>query len=84
VKEEQLIRARDALAAERRRMPWLAVEQDDEFDDGKASLLGPFDGRRQRVKARMGWETVPWYSTWSYLASTALGRHEEWEDSPHG
>jgi predicted dithiol-disulfide oxidoreductase (DUF899 family) len=23
-------------------------------------------------------------STWSYLDMTALGRQEEWEDSPHG
>ena len=28
VKEKELTRARDALAAERRRMPWLAVEKD--------------------------------------------------------
>ena len=28
VKEKALTRARDALAAERRRMPWLAVEKD--------------------------------------------------------
>ena len=27
VKEKELTRARDALAAERRRMPWLAVEK---------------------------------------------------------
>jgi predicted dithiol-disulfide oxidoreductase (DUF899 family) len=27
VKEKALTRARDALAAERRRMPWMAVEQ---------------------------------------------------------
>jgi predicted dithiol-disulfide oxidoreductase (DUF899 family) len=80
-----------------------------------------------RVKARMGWEHIPWYtltddfdkdfdvdqwhgtnaflrdgdqifrtyfidrrgdeamgSTWSYLDITALGRQEEWEDSPEG
>src|SRR6266511_5528143 len=183
VKEKELTRARDALAAERRRMPWLAVEKGYEFDgpEGKASLLDLFDGRRQlivyraffepgvsgwpehacigcsmvadqvahlahlnvrdttlafvsrapqtdieRVKARMGWE-MPWYtltdgfdtdfgvdewhgtnafirdgdsvfrtyfinsrgdeamgSTWSYLDVTALGRQEEWEDSPEG
>ena len=183
VKEKALTRARDALAAERRRMPWLAVEKEYEFDgpEGKASLLDLFDGRRQlivyraffepgvygwpehacrgcsmvadqvahvahlnardttlvfasrapqadieRVKARMGWE-MPWYtmtdgfdadfgvdewhgtnafirdgdsvfrtyfinnrgdeamgSTWSYLDITALGRQEEWEDSPEG
>lgn len=183
VKEKELTRARDALAAERRRMPWLAVEKQYAFEgpDGTASLLDLFAGRRQLVvyrffyepgvrgwpergcggcsfladqvahlahlnarettlafasrapqeeigrwKARMGWE-MPWYtitddfdadfdvdewhgtnafirdgdrvfrtyfinsrgdeamgSTWSYLDITALGRQEEWEDSPPG
>jgi predicted dithiol-disulfide oxidoreductase (DUF899 family) len=183
VKEKELTRARDALAAERRRMPRMAVEKDYRFDgpDGPASLLEVFTGRRQlivyryffepgvagwpesgcrgcsfvadqvahlahlnardttlafvsrapqpdiaRWKARMGWE-IPWYtitddfdvdfgvdewhgtnafvrdgdrifrsyfvnsrgdeamgSTWSYLDLTALGRQEEWEDSPEG
>jgi predicted dithiol-disulfide oxidoreductase (DUF899 family) len=183
VKEKELTRARDALAAERRRMSRLAVEKEYEFDGpkGKASLLDLFDGRRQlivyraffepgvfgwpehacrgcsmvadqvahvahlnardttlafvsrapqtdieRVKARMGWD-MPWYTltdgfdadfgvdewhgtnafirdgdrafrtyfinsrgdevmggTWSYLDMTALGRQEEWEDSPEG
>ena len=188
VKEKELTRARDALAAARRRMPWLAVDKVYEFDgpDGKASLLDLFAGRRQlivyraffepgvhgwpdhacpgcslladqvghlahlnardttlvfasrgsqadieRVKARMGWE-MPWYTIvppksgsafdtdfgvdewhgtnafirdgenvyrtyfinnrgdeamgglWSYLDITALGRQENWEDSPDG
>jgi len=183
VKEKDLTRARDALAAERRRMPWLAVQRDYEFDgpEGTASLLDLFAGRRQlivyraffepgvygwphhacpgcslmadqvahlahlnardttlvyasrapqpdiaRLKARMGW-AIPWYtitddfdadfgvddwhgtnafireddrvfrtyflnnrgdealgSTWSFLDMTALGRQEEWEDSPEG
>jgi predicted dithiol-disulfide oxidoreductase (DUF899 family) len=183
VKEKELTRARDALAALRRRMPWLAVEKEYEFDGpaGRASLLDLFEGRRQlvvyraffepglhgwpdhvcvgcsmvadhvgnlahlnardttlafvsrapqtdidRVKARMGWK-MPWYtmtdrfdsdfgvdewhgtnafvrngdrvfrtyfinsrgdeslgSTWSYLDMTALGRQEDWEDSPEG
>jgi predicted dithiol-disulfide oxidoreductase (DUF899 family) len=196
VREKELTRARDALAAERRRMPWLAVDKEYEFDgpNGTASLLDLFEGRRQlivyraflepgvsgwpehacrgcsliadqvadvahlnardttlafasrapqpdieRVKARMGW-TMPWYtmagssgrafdsafdnsafdtdfgvdewhgtnafirdgdrvfrtyfinnrgdealgSTWSYLDMTALGRQEDWEDSPEG
>src|SRR5260370_38795983 len=54
VKEKALTRARDALAAERRRMPWVAVEKDYEFagPEGKASLLGLFDGRRQRIVYR--------------------------------
>jgi len=191
VKEKAHMRAGDALAAERRRMPWTAVEKEYRFDgpDGPASLLDLFDGRRQLIvyrafyapdvttypqsggayperacagcsfvadqvahpahlnardttlafvsrapqaeirglKERMGWELIPWYSitddfdadfgvdewhghnvfirdgdrifrtyftdargdeamgtTWSYLDLTALGRQEEWEDSPDG
>jgi predicted dithiol-disulfide oxidoreductase (DUF899 family) len=183
VKEKEHTRARDALAAERRRMPWLAVEKDYSFEGpkGTVSLLELFEGRRQlivyrafydpgvegfpdhacigcsmladqvahvahlherdttlvfasrasqaeiaRLKERMGW-TMPWFtltddfdkdfgvdewhgtnafirdddrifrtyfinargdeamgSTWSYLDITALGRQEEWEDSPEG
>jgi predicted dithiol-disulfide oxidoreductase (DUF899 family) len=183
VKEKEVSRARDALAAQRRRMPWLAVGKDYEFDGpgGRASLLDLFEGRRQlivyraffepgvygwpehacpgcslvadqvahvahlnardttlafasrapqpdiqRVKERMGWD-IPWYTmtdsfdtdhgvdewhgtnafirdgdrvyrtyfvnnrgdeamggTWAYLDLTALGRQEEWEDSPDG
>jgi predicted dithiol-disulfide oxidoreductase (DUF899 family) len=190
VKEKELTRARDAIAAERRRMPWMAVEKDYRFEgpDGSASLADLFAGRRQLVvyrafygpevtsyagdgafperacvgcsfvadqvahpahlnardttlafvsrapqaeiqslQGRMGWEAIPWYtvtdefdrdfgvgewhgtnafirdgerifrtyfidsrgdehmgSTWSYLDITALGRQEEWEDSPDG
>ncbi|UGS36708.1 DUF899 domain-containing protein [Capillimicrobium parvum] len=183
VKEKELTRARDDLAAARRRMPRMAVEKAYSFEgpDGPAGLLDLFDGRRQLVvyrfffepgvkgwpdsgcpgcsfladqvahlahlnardttlvfvsrapqpeierwKARMGW-SMPWYSltddfdadfgvdewhgtnaflrdgeqvfrtyfvnnrgdeamgsTWSYLDLTALGRQEEWEDSPEG
>ena len=189
VKEKELTRARDALAAERRRMPWMAVEKDYRFEGptGPASLPDLFEGRRQLIvyrffygtdittyaeggsypqracvgcslvadqvahlahlnardttlafvsrapqpeiqglKKRMGWD-IPWYtvtdgfdadfgvdewhghnafirdgdqiyrtyfidsrgdealgSTWSYLDITALGRQEEWEDSPEG
>jgi Bacterial protein of unknown function (DUF899) len=41
VKEKAVTRARDALAAERRRMPWLAVDKEYEFEgpEGRASLL---------------------------------------------
>jgi len=119
VKEKELTRARDALAAERRRMPWMAVEEEYKFEgpNGTASLLDLFDGRRQlilyraffepgvvgwpehacvgcsmvadqvahpahlnardttlvfasrapqtdisRLKARMGWQFIPWYT----------------------
>jgi predicted dithiol-disulfide oxidoreductase (DUF899 family) len=191
VKEKELTRARDALAAERRQMPRMAVEKDYRFEgpDGPASLLDLFDGRRQLIvyrffyapdvttypasggayperacagcsfladqvahlahlnardttfahvsrapqadiqglKERMGWQHIPWYTvtddfdkdfgvdewhghnvffrdgdrifrtyfvnargaeaigtTWSFLDITALGRQEEWEDSPEG
>ncbi len=184
VKEKELSRARDALAAERRRMPRVAIEKDYRFEgpDGPASLLDLFAGRRQlivyrhffepgvgrwpetgcpgcafgadqvsnlahlnardttlayvsrapqpdirRYAAKMGWEQIPWYTltddfdadhgvdewhgtnafiregdqvfrtyfinnrgdeamgtTWSYLDLSALGRQEEWEDSPGG
>src|SRR2546422_11568700 len=58
VKEKQLTRARDALAAARRRMPWLAVEKAYEFDgpDGKASLLDLFEGPRQLIVYRAFFE----------------------------
>lgn len=183
VEEKKLTRARDALAAKRRRMPWLAVDKHYEFEgpDGTASLVDLFGGRRQlivyraffepgvegwpdhgcrgcsmladhvphlahlnardttlvfasrgrqadleRIKTRMGWD-IPWYTitdsfdadfgvdewhgtnafirdgdrvfrtyfinnrgdeafenTWTYLDMTALGRQENWEDSPEG
>ncbi len=190
IKEKEMTRALDALAAERRRMPWMAVEKDYAFEgpNGEGSLLDLFEGRRQLVvyrafygpevttyaeggsypgracvgcsfvadqvanpahlnardvtlafasrapqaeieslKERHGWERIPWYTitddfdkdfdvgewhghnafirdgdrifrsyfidargdealgtTWSYLDMTALGRQEEWEDSPDG
>jgi predicted dithiol-disulfide oxidoreductase (DUF899 family) len=189
VKEKEHTRAGDALAAQRRRMPWMAVEKDYRFEgpDGTVSLADLFDGRRQLIvyrafygpdvtlpegssyperacdgcsfvadqvahpahlnarsttlafvsrapqaeiqglKQRHGWELIPWYSltdefdsdfdvgewhgtnafirdgdrifrtyfidargdeamgsTWAYLDITALGRQEEWEDSPEG
>jgi predicted dithiol-disulfide oxidoreductase (DUF899 family) len=53
-KEKALTRSRDALAAERRRMPWWAVDKKYEFDGphGKLSLLDLFEGRRQLVLYR--------------------------------
>ena len=133
VKEKAHTRARDALAAERRRMPWLAVEKKYEFEGpaGKASLRDLFEGRHQlivyrafyepgvfgwpdhacrgcsmvadqvahpahlnardttlafvsrapqadiaRLKGRMGWQTIPWYTvTDSFDADFGVG---EW------
>ena len=183
VKEKELTKAKDAMAAQRRRMPWLPVDKPYAFDGpaGRVSLLDLFAGRRQlivyrafmdpgvhgwpengcpgcsmvadqvahlahlnardttlvfasrgpqadlaRIKAEKGW-TMPWFTitddfdvdhdvdewhgtnafiregdrvfrtyfvnwrgdeamggTWSYLDITALGRQEEWENSPEG
>ena len=53
-KEQELTRARDALAAQRRRMPWLKVDQEYAFDgpNGAARLLDLFEGRRQLLLYR--------------------------------
>ena len=54
VKEKELTRARDALAAMRRRMPWAPVETRYEFEgpEGKVGLLDLFHGRRQLIVYR--------------------------------
>jgi predicted dithiol-disulfide oxidoreductase (DUF899 family) len=69
VKEKEAKRARDALAAERRRLPMFRIDKDYVFEgpDGKARLLDLFEGRRQLI-----------------LDLTPLGRQEAWEDSPAG
>lgn len=58
VKEKELTRQRDAVAAARRRMPWMAVEKRYEFEgpNGKASLLDLFEGRRQLILYRAFFE----------------------------
>jgi predicted dithiol-disulfide oxidoreductase (DUF899 family) len=69
VKEKEVARARDGLAAERRRMPWLAVD--------KADRVFRTYFINNRGDEQMG-------GTWNYLDITALGRQETWEDSPEG
>jgi predicted dithiol-disulfide oxidoreductase (DUF899 family) len=70
VKEKELTHARDALAAERRRMPWLAVDREYEFDgpEGRASLLDLFEGRTQLILYRAFFE--PGVSGWPEHACT--------------
>ena len=57
-KEKAVTHARDALAADRRRMPWVAVQQQYVFEGpkGKASLADLFDGRRQLIVYRAFFE----------------------------
>lgn len=51
VKEKELTRQRDALAAERRALPWVRVEKDYRFEmaTGTATLAELFAGRRQLI-----------------------------------
>jgi predicted dithiol-disulfide oxidoreductase (DUF899 family) len=58
VKEKEHTRARDALAAERRRMPWMAVNNAYAFEgpEGRASLPELFAGRRQLIVYRAFYE----------------------------
>jgi predicted dithiol-disulfide oxidoreductase (DUF899 family) len=50
-KEKEFTRRRDALNAERRRLPMVKIDKDYVFEgsDGKASLLDLFEGRRQLI-----------------------------------
>jgi predicted dithiol-disulfide oxidoreductase (DUF899 family) len=68
-KEKTLTRARDALAAERRRMPWMVVEKAYEFEGpkGKVSLLDLFEGRRQLIVYRAFFE--PGVALWGPIKS---------------
>jgi predicted dithiol-disulfide oxidoreductase (DUF899 family) len=57
-KEKAFTRARDALAAERRRMPWVAVGKAYRFEgvNGAATLLDLFAGRSQLIVYRAFFE----------------------------
>jgi predicted dithiol-disulfide oxidoreductase (DUF899 family) len=79
VREKEVMRAHDGLAAERRRMPWLAVDKHYEFDgpQGRASLLDLFARRRQLIVYRAffepgvhGWP--PMRSFMTVIACSAL------------
>jgi predicted dithiol-disulfide oxidoreductase (DUF899 family) len=50
-KEKELTHARDALSAERRKLPWERIEKAYVFDgpDGKRTLADLFDGRSQLI-----------------------------------
>lgn len=57
-REKELTRARDALNAERRRLPMVRVEDDYAFEgpDGPATLLDLFEGRRQLIVGHVMWD----------------------------
>ena len=58
VKEKVFTRSRDALAAERRRMPWMAIEKAYQFEgpQGRVGLLDLFEDRRQLIVYRAFFE----------------------------
>lgn len=58
VREKELTRTRDAVAAARRRMPWVEVKKDYSFDgpSGRVPLLELFEGRRQLLVYRAFFE----------------------------
>jgi predicted dithiol-disulfide oxidoreductase (DUF899 family) len=58
VKEKELTHARDALAAQRRRMPWQRIDRSYEFDGpgGRVGLRDLFAGRRQLIVYRAFFE----------------------------
>ena len=57
-KEKEVTRAKDALAAERRRMPRMAIEKDYRFEGpgGQVSLGDLFEGRKQLIVYRFFFE----------------------------
>ena len=61
-KEKAFTRSGDKLAAERRALPWQAVEKEYQFEgrDGRQTLAELFDGRSQLVVYHVmfgpGWE----------------------------
>ena len=72
-------------------IPWYAIPEDSDFD----SDFGVRDWHGHNAFIREGDRIFRTYfvngrgdeamgTTWSYLDMTALGRQEEWEDSPEG
>ena len=58
IAEKETVRQRDAMAAQRRRMPWMTVGKDYVFEGprGKMSLLDLFEGRKQLIVYRAFYE----------------------------
>jgi predicted dithiol-disulfide oxidoreductase (DUF899 family) len=77
VREKEMTQARDALAAERRRMPWLEIEKEYRFEGpgGTVSLADLFQGRRQLIvyRAYYGPEVTTTASGTSYPERACVG-----------
>jgi predicted dithiol-disulfide oxidoreductase (DUF899 family) len=77
VREKEFTRVRDAVAAERRRMPWLALDKEYWFDGptGRMSLTDLFEGRRQLIvyRAFYGPEVTTYAEGGSYPERACVG-----------
>jgi hypothetical protein len=71
VKEKELARARDALAAGRRRMPWLASA-----DSATAGPRGVQSARRRAAEATRGWCSRHWPGSRGAADTGRHGRHD--------
>ena len=81
-REKQFTRQRDALSADRRRLPMVRIEKEYVFEgpDGKASLIDLFEGRRQLIVGHFmfdpSWEVgCPSCSAGADEVSDGLLRH---------
>jgi predicted dithiol-disulfide oxidoreductase (DUF899 family) len=77
VKEKELTRARDAMAAQRRRMPWLEVDKEYWFEgpDGRLTFADMFQGRSQLIiyRAFYGPEVTTYAPGGSYPERACVG-----------
>ena len=77
VQEKKVTRARDALAAARRRMPWMPVTKEYWFEgpDGRMSLADLFEGLRQLIvyRAFYGPEVTTYAEGGSYPERACVG-----------
>jgi predicted dithiol-disulfide oxidoreductase (DUF899 family) len=75
VEEKELTRARDALNAERRRLPMVEIQKAYVFEgpDGELSLLDMFEGRRQLIVDHFMFDP-----SWDEGCSSCSGRVEQY------
>jgi predicted dithiol-disulfide oxidoreductase (DUF899 family) len=80
VEEKAFTRARDALAARRRRMPMTPVETDHRFvgPEGEVGLLDLFDGRRQLIVRHFMFDP-----SWDEGCPSGAGRVDQYGNLAH-
>src|SRR5262247_4064763 len=80
--EKELTRQRDALASERRELPWVRVEKRYEFDgpNGRETLADLFDGHSQLViyHFMFGPDWQEGCPSCSFVSDTSTAREPTW------